>query len=94
MVARVSEADFPGRIARDRSWPRIAVGMPITEPPRTDPGVPNSGTGLLPRVFDGEALIRPRMKDSRGRKPGIGDSSHLLPRHGVLPDAQAWARLD
>jgi hypothetical protein len=64
---------------------RIAVGMPITEPPpRTDPGVPNSGTGLLPRVFDGETPIRPRMKDSRGRKPGIGDSSHSLPRHGVL----------
>ena len=32
--------------------------MPITEPPRTDPGVPNSGTGLLPRVFSAGKTTR------------------------------------
>jgi hypothetical protein len=41
----------------------IAVGMPITEPPRTDPGERDSRTGLPPLVFDGEALARPGMKD-------------------------------
>jgi hypothetical protein len=33
--------------------------------PRTDPSEPNSGTRLLPRVSDGEARTRPRMKDMR-----------------------------
>ena len=52
--------------------------------PRTDPGVPNSGTGLLPRVFDGETLVRPRMKDVRFREPGVSDPGDPLPCHTVF----------
>jgi hypothetical protein len=37
--------------------------------PRTDPSEPDSGTGLLPRVWDGEAHIRPGLKDARLREP-------------------------
>ena len=33
--------------------------------PRTDPDEPNSNIRLLPRVFDGEALVGPGMKDAR-----------------------------
>jgi hypothetical protein len=49
-----------------RNSPRlpIAVGMPIAEHPRTDPGAHDSRSGLPPWVFDREAFARPRMKDT------------------------------
>src|ERR687890_1089487 len=58
--------------------------MPLLASPRTDPSVPNSGTRLLPRVFDGEALVWPGMKD-----PGLGEKlvgyfQDPLPRRSVL----------
>ena len=45
-----------------------------------DPYVPNSGIRLLPRVSDGKALLRPRKKDSRLKKPVISDLLDPLPR--------------
>src|SRR5260370_33187726 len=48
--------------------------------PRTDPYVPDSGIRLLPRVSDGKALLRPRKKDFRLRKPVISDLLDPLPR--------------
>ena len=42
---------------------------PLPDAPRTDPGEPDSGTGLLPRVFDGEAHIWPGVKDARLWEP-------------------------
>src|SRR6185436_4614645 len=58
--------------------------MPLLASPRTDPSVPYSGTRLLPRVFDGEALVWPGMKD-----PGLGEKlvgyfQDPLPRRSVL----------
>ena len=48
----------------------IAVGMPIAwHPPHRPPYMPDSGIRFLPRVLDGEALLRPRMKDA-------GDGNH------------------
>jgi hypothetical protein len=41
----------------------IAVGTHIAMRPRTKPYVRLSRIRLAPRVFDGEALIRPRMLD-------------------------------
>src|SRR5690349_24752583 len=41
----------------------IAVGVAIAGAPRTDPDVPDSGIRLLPRVFDGETLAWPGVKD-------------------------------
>jgi len=42
------------------SWPklrhRVAVGMTLTAPPRTYPGVRNYRTGLLPRVRRADLL--------------------------------------
>src|SRR6516225_7366943 len=40
----------------------------------------NSGIRLLPRVSDGKALLRPRKKDFRLRKPVISDLLHPLTR--------------
>src|SRR3954469_11974372 len=58
--------------------------MPLLASPRTDPSVPHSGTRLLPRVFDGEALVWPGMKD-----PGLGEKlvgyfQDPLPHRSVL----------
>src|SRR3954452_21487773 len=58
--------------------------MPLLASPRTDPSVPHSGTRLLPRVFDGEALVWPGVKD-----PGLGERlvgyfQDPLPRRSVL----------
>ncbi len=41
----------------------VAVGIPVTGYPRTDPGVRDLRTGLLPRVSGGEPLHRPWMKN-------------------------------
>jgi hypothetical protein len=41
-----------------------AVGTGLTTAPRTDPGVPDSGTGLLSWVGDGKAGLRPRVEDA------------------------------
>src|SRR5947208_11797636 len=38
---------------------------------------------------DGEALIGPRMKNARLRKPRVGDPHHLIPRDGTLVAAPA-----
>jgi hypothetical protein len=35
-------------------------------------------------VFDGEALIGPRMKDTRRGKPAVGQFRHPIPREAVL----------
>ena len=43
----------------------VAVGTPITERPRTDPDVRLSRIRLLPRVADGESLVRPGVDDKR-----------------------------
>jgi hypothetical protein len=64
--------------------PRIAVGMPITGHPRTDPDMPTSSIRLLPWVFDGEALLRPGMKDTWRGKPAVGQFRHPIPREAVL----------
>jgi hypothetical protein len=52
--------------------------------PRTDPGVPNSGTGLLPWVLDGKSLVRPRVKYARAREPYRSDWHEPLPCHTML----------
>ena len=36
-------------------------GCPLPDAPRTNPSEPDSGTGLLPRVSDGEAHVWPRV---------------------------------
>ena len=46
--------------------------------PRTDPGVPNSGTGLLPWMIDGKACLRPGMKDSWTGKPVFHQAGESL----------------
>jgi hypothetical protein len=63
------------------------TGYPM--PPGTDPSVRNSRTGLPPWVSNGEALVRPRMKDSGFREPGVGDLRDPLV---VSPDVvyESW----
>jgi hypothetical protein len=56
----------------------------MSEPPRPDPDRPDSSIRLLPRVFDGEALIRPGMKDTRRGKPAVGQFRQPIPREAVL----------
>src|ERR1700704_3069065 len=63
--------------------PRIA-GCPLLGTPRTDPDRPDSSIRLLPRVFDGEALIGPGMKHTRCGKPAVGQFRHPIPREAVL----------
>src|SRR5450830_60341 len=46
--------------------------------------MPNSGIRLLPRVFDGKALLRPWVKDSWGGEPGSGQFDHAFPRQVAL----------
>ena len=41
----------------------FAAGTPIFERPRADPYSRNSRIRLLPRVFDGEAVLWPWVKD-------------------------------
>src|SRR5260370_23810445 len=55
-------------------------GRLLPAAPRKDPYVPDSGIRLLPRVSDGKALLRPRKKDFRLRKPVISDLLDPLPR--------------
>src|ERR1700746_2490196 len=78
------ESPFSGNVAEDWLWSRIAVGIPVTRYPRSDPSERNSRTGLPPWVSDGEALVGPRMKDARLRKPGVGDLRDPYPRQVVL----------
>src|SRR4051812_22213966 len=58
--------------------------MPLLASPRTDPSVPHSGTRLLPRVFDGKALIWPGMKDPGLGEKLVGHFQDPLPRRSVL----------
>src|SRR4029453_15195049 len=57
-----SMRSYKGIICGDIS--EIAVGRASLSAPRTEPSGPHSGTRLPPRVFDGEALLGPRMKDA------------------------------
>ena len=52
--------------------------------PRTDPSEPDSGTGLLPWMSDGKAGIGPRMKETRGGEPVLGQAGKPVPREAVL----------
>src|SRR5260370_23080986 len=90
-----SAAAVPGRHARlgSRLLARLCRGRHrrrqtstrLQGATRTDPYEPNSGIRLLPRVSDGKALLRPRKKDFRLRKPVISDLLDPLPRdHTVL----------
>jgi putative transposase len=67
----------------------FAVGTFIAERPRTDPSGPNSGTRLLPRVSDGEAHIRPGMKDPWLGEKVIGKLRHPRPHQPCLLTAPA-----
>jgi hypothetical protein len=58
----------------------IAVGTPFTGRPRTDLYVRHSRIRLPPRVFDGEALLRPGMKDARLGEPVGGQLLQPIPR--------------
>src|SRR5262249_19507477 len=60
---RVLPADF-NRIARGRSRWIAYKGRSLLGAPRTELSGPHSGTRLPPRVFDGEALLGPGMKDA------------------------------
>lgn len=77
-----SASCVPG--ASGSSRPRITVGTPIAERPRTAPYVPDSSIRLLPWVSDGKALVRSRMKDSGRRQPRISKFRHSLPCQVVL----------
>ena len=59
-------------------------GCPLLGTPRTDPDRPDSSIRLLPRVFDGEALIGPGMTDTRRGKPVVGQFRHSIPSEAVL----------
>jgi hypothetical protein len=48
-------------------------GCPLLDTPRTDSGVPNSGTGLPPRMLNGKMPVGLHMKDSRAWEPGVSD---------------------
>jgi hypothetical protein len=69
---------LPHRVAEFRG----RDALPST--PRTDPDEPNSSIRLLPWVCDGEAQIRPRMKDARRGEPAVGQFRHARPREAVL----------
>jgi hypothetical protein len=51
---------------------------------RTDPYEPNSGIRLPPWVSNGEAILWPRMKDSRLREPVVGQPLDPLPGRPVF----------
>jgi hypothetical protein len=86
---------FASRITKKQalkhSRPRqsFAVGTPIAERPRTDPYVRLSCIRRLPRVSDGKAGIRPRMKDPRLRKKLVGQLGHPRPRQPCFLTAPA-----
>ena len=64
---------------------RIAVGTVIAGRPRTKPyGPERSGIRLPPWVFDGEALIWPRMKYLRFWESVTSQSPHPFPREAML----------
>jgi hypothetical protein len=54
---------FAGDLDYPHAVKYVAVGIPVTGYPRTDPGVRDLRTGLLPRVSGGEPLHRPWMKN-------------------------------
>src|SRR5467141_2091125 len=56
----------------------------LLDAPRTDPSEPHSGTRLLPRVSDGEAHIRPGMKDARLGEKIVGQLRHPRPHQSCL----------
>src|SRR5262249_22029202 len=62
----------------------IAVGTPLPNAPRTDPYVRNSRIRLPPWVFDGKPLMRPGVKDSRFRQPGVGQPRYPRPRRPIF----------
>jgi hypothetical protein len=62
----------------------IAVGTRITTRPRTQPDMRLSRIRLPPWVFDGEALIGPRVLDARTREPLSGQLRHVRPRLAIF----------
>src|SRR5271170_5535864 len=63
----------------------FAVGTSVAgRPPRTDPDERVSRIRLLPRVFDGKANARPRVKDARLWEPVVGHLAYPLPGRRVL----------
>lgn len=58
--------------------------MPISGHPGKIPGCAIRAPIPSSRVFDGKALVGPRMKDSRAWEPSVGDLHYSPPRHGVL----------
>ena len=69
----------------------IAVGIPITGHPRTDPCGRDSRTGLPPWVFGGKPSVWPRVMDERLWQPIVGYLCDPLPAGLILdsPCAQA-----
>ena len=52
--------------------------------PCTEPSEPHSGTRLPPRVFDGEAILGPRMKDAGPGEKVIRQLHDPSPGRAVL----------
>src|ERR1700722_2291408 len=62
----------------------IAVGTSIAERPRSDPYGRDSRIRLPPRVFDAEAVRRPRMEDLGRRQPFTRETFDPFPCRDVL----------
>src|SRR6266542_6252617 len=63
----------------------VAVGTRVSSrAPRTEPYVRLSRIRLQPRVCDGKAFARPRMKDDRFRKPVVRQLRHPRPCDPIL----------
>src|ERR1700757_3702457 len=71
------------RLCRGRHHRRLN-SMRLQGATRTDPYVRNSRIRLPPRVFDGEPLVWPGMKDFRFGQPVLSQLRHPLPRRSVL----------
>ncbi len=57
----------------------VAVGTPVSRPPRTDPYVKYYFIRLLPRVIDDQPLFGIRMQDAGGGKPSANQTTHPQP---------------
>src|SRR5437016_10789802 len=71
------------RLCRGRHRRRLN-SMRLQGATRTDPYVRLSRIRLPPWVFDGKALIRPGVEDTRFWEPVVGQLSDLPPCHAVL----------
>jgi hypothetical protein len=66
--AATSLIEVRHRCRQSAPSPRVGVALAGREP--------DSSIRLLPRVFDGEALIGPGMKNTRPGKPAVGQFRH------------------